>query len=112
MERNTWVLQELPQGRRAIGVKWVLKIKVNAQGELEKFKARLVAKGYSQVKGLDFNDTYAPVSRFTTFRALMAKAAHEGLHIVQLDVKNAFLYGTLDETEIYMKQPPGYEDGT
>ena len=79
---------------------------------LEKFKARLVAKGYSQVKGVDFNETYAPVSRFTTFRALMAVAAHDGLHATQLDVKNAFLYGELDETEIFMQQPPGFEDGT
>jgi len=66
MERDTWELTALPPGRPAIGVKWLLKVKTNAKGELEKFKARLVAKGFSQVKGIDFNDTYAPVSRFTT----------------------------------------------
>jgi len=103
---NVFTLEELPPGRRAIGVKWIMKVKLNAKGELDKFKARLVAKGYSQVKGVDFNDTYAPVSRFTTFRALMAKAAQEELHMKQLDVKNAFLYGNLDETDIYMQQPP------
>ena len=112
IERNTWELVELPPGRRAIGVKWVLKIKTNAQGDLEKFKARLVAKGYAQVKGVDYDDTYAPVSRFTTFRALMALTAHEGYHVSQLDVKNAFLYGDLDQTEIYMQQPEGKSDGT
>jgi len=89
-----------------------MKVKLNAKGELDKFKARLVAKGYSQVEGVDFNDIYAPVSRFTTFRALMAKAAQEDLHMKQLDVKNAFLYGNLDETDIYMQQPPRFEDGT
>jgi len=93
MERDTWELAELPPGRRAIGVKWLLKIKTNAKGELEKFKARLVAKGFSQVKGIDFNDTYAPVSRFTTLRVLMAMTAHDDLIVTQLDVKNAFLYG-------------------
>ena len=112
IERNTWELVELPPGRRAIGVKWVLKIKTKADGSLEKFKARLVAKGYAQVKGVDYDDTYAPVSRFTTFRALMAKTAHEDLHVSQLDVKNAFLYGTLDETEIFMQQPELMNDGT
>jgi hypothetical protein len=112
LERNTWELKELPWGRRAIGVKWLLKVKTTATGLVDKFKARLVAKGYSQVKGVDFNNTYAPVSRFTTLRVLMAKTAIENLHVTQLDVKNAFLYGTLDETELYMKQPPGYDDGT
>jgi hypothetical protein len=112
VERNTWELQELPPGRRAIGVKWVLKIKTTATGELEKFKARLVAKGYSQVKGIDYNDTYAPVSRFTTFRTLMSLTAIDRLYVIQLDVKNAFLYGDLEETELYMQQPPGYHDGT
>jgi hypothetical protein len=112
LERQTWELTELPPGRRAVGVKWVFKVKTNAAGELEKFKARLVAKGYSQVKGIDFNDTYAPVSRFTTFCTLMAIAAAESMHVKQLDVKNAFLYGDLEETEIYMQQPEGYEDGT
>jgi hypothetical protein len=71
-----------------------------------------VAKGYSQVKGVDFNDTYAPVSRFTTFRAMLAKTAQDGLFVKQLDIKNAFLYGELEETDIYMHQPPGFEDGT
>jgi hypothetical protein len=112
VERNTWELQELPPGRRAIGVKWVLKIKTTATGELEKFKARLVAKGYSQVKGVYYNDTYAPVSRFTTFRTLMSLTAIGRLHVIQLDVKNAFLYGDLEETELYMQQPPGYHDDT
>lgn len=67
-------------------------------------QGRLVTKGYSQVKGIDYNDTYVLVCRLTTFRALMAVTAHEDYHVAQLDVKNAFLYGSLDETEIYMQQ--------
>lgn len=112
VEQNTWELTELPPGRRPIGVKWVFKIKTNAVGEIEKFKARLVARGFSQIPGVDFEDTYAPVSRYTTFRVLMALAANQQWEIIQLDVKNAFLYGELEETELYMKQPPGYSNGT
>jgi hypothetical protein len=75
-ERGTWVLEELPEGRRPVGVKWVFKIKSKPDGSLDKFKARMVAKGYSQVRGVDFLDTYAPVSRFTTLRVLLALAVH------------------------------------
>jgi len=97
MERDTWELAEPATRVGAIGVKWLLKIKTNAKGELEKFKARLVAKGFSQVKGIDFNDTYAQVSRFTTLRVLIAMTAHDDLIVTQLDVKNAFPYEKLDE---------------
>jgi len=86
-------------------------VKTQPDGSIERFKARLVAKGFSQVEGADYFETYAPVSRYTTTRALLAVITLRQLYTVQLDVKNAFLYGDLD-AEIYMKQPPGYEDGT
>ena len=111
VERGTFTLEMLPPGKRPVGCKWVFKVKTNTDGSLKRWKARLVAQGFTQIEGVDFRETYAPVSRFTTFRVLSAIAAAKDLHIQLLDVKNAFLYGDLD-TVIYMKQPPLMDDGT
>ena len=111
MERGTWELTELPAGKKPVGVKWVFKVKTNADGSLDKFKARLVAKGFTQIEGEDFYQIFAPVSDYTTARMLLAVAAVRKHAIIQLDVKNAFLYGDID-AQIYMKQPEGYHDGT
>ena len=110
-ERGTWELVELPKGQRPVGVKWVFKVKTNADGSIERFKARLVAKGFTQVHMQDYFETYAPVSDYTTARLLLAVVAVKQLHLVQLDVKNAFLYGGMDAT-VFMKQPEGYDDGS
>jgi hypothetical protein len=72
-------------------------------------KARLVAKGYSQVEGLDFDETYAPVARLESIRILLAYATYHGFKLYQMDVKNAFLNGPIKE-EVYVEQPPGFED--
>jgi hypothetical protein len=111
MERGTWELTELPPGKKPVGVTWVFKVKTNADGSLDKFKARLVAKGFTQIEGEDFYQIFAPVSDYTTARMLLAVAAVRKHAIIQLDVKNAFLYGDID-AQIYMKQPEGYHDGT
>lgn len=110
MKNGTWTLCDLPLDRKAIQCKWVFKIKRKFDGSIDKYKARLCAKGYSQKKGFDYNETYAPVAKLTTFRVLMAVACHEDLMIHQMDVTCAFLNGLLDE-EIYMVQPEGYEVG-
>jgi len=112
VDRDTYVLERLPPGKSAIGVKWIFKVKLKGDGSIERFKARMVVRGFTQIKGEDYNETYAPVSRFTTFRVMMAIKAVQGLHIKQLDVGNAFLYGKMAEHVLYMKQPPGLEDGT
>lgn len=107
LENDTWELVDLPPGRRAIGCKWVFKIKLNDLNEIARYKARLVAKGFSQVPGIDYDDTYAPVVRFTSIRLLVALAAENGWFMHQMDVTTAFLNGDLDK-EIYMVQPEGY----
>ena len=104
---NTWELVELPKGSQPIGVKWVFKKKMNAQGEIERYKARLVAKGYKQKAGVDYDEVFAPVARMETIRLLISQAAQFKWPIFQMDVKTAFLNGVLEE-EVYVEQPLGY----
>lgn len=107
---NTWERTELPDGAKAIDVKWVYKTKLTSTGEIERYKARLVVKGFQQREGVDFTEIFAPTSKHATLRALVATVCALDLELHQLDVKTAFLNGSLEET-IYIKQPPGYEEG-
>lgn len=105
---NTWSLIELPRNKNLVDCKWIFKIKRNDHGNIVRYKARLVARGFTQVKGFDYGETYAPVTRLSTFRVLLVIANQFGLHVHQMDVTCAFLQGDLKE-EIYMKQPIGFE---
>ncbi|KAD2393870.1 hypothetical protein E3N88_40847 [Mikania micrantha] len=106
-KNTTWDLTDLPEGKNAVGVKWTYKTKVGPDGEVSRYKARLVAKGYSQIEGIDYTETFAPVARFETIRVVIAIAAHRGWKLHQLDVKTAFLNGELTD-EIYVQQPEGF----
>ncbi|GKD11562.1 retrovirus-related pol polyprotein from transposon TNT 1-94 [Tanacetum coccineum] len=107
VSNNTWELSDLPPGSKAIGCRWVFRIKYHTDGSIQTFKARLVIQGFSQRQGVDYFDTYAPVARITSIRVLFALASIYNLPIHQMDVKTAFLNGDLDE-EVYMKQPEGF----
>jgi len=102
IEKNgTWKLSKLPTGHKAIGLKWVFKLKRNADGEIVKHKARLVAKGYVQKHGVDYDEVFAPVARIDTVKLILALAANRGWKVHHLDVKTAFLNGDLEE-EVYV----------
>ena len=101
-------MNELPIGRKAVGYKWVFKLKLNPDNLIAQYKARLVAKGYSQVPGQDFTETTSPVARLASYRTLLALAVKLNLEAHHLDIETAFFNGTLDE-EIYMKAPDRFD---
>ena len=108
-ENKTWDLVKLPKGKNVVGCKWVYKTKHDSNGNVSRHKARLVAKGYAQMQGIDYDETFAPVAKMATLRTILAVGAARRWVLHHMDVKNAFLHGNLEE-EVYMCQPPGFED--
>lgn len=108
-KNQNWDLVSLPKGRKAIGNRWFFRVKQNQVGQVERFEARLVAKGFSQKRGIDYDEAFAPVAKFTSIRILFSLADKYSLSVHQMDVKTAFRNGILDEG-IYMAQPDGYVD--
>jgi hypothetical protein len=105
---EVWHLVPHPN-QNIVGTKWVFRNKQDEHGVVTRNKAQLVAKGYSQVEGLDFNETYAPVARLESIHILLAYATYHGFKLYQMDVKSAFLNEPIKE-EVYIEQPPGFED--
>ena len=105
--KDVWDLEEIPKGAKTVGCKWVYKIKYDSKGNVEKYKARLVAKGFTQREGIDYNETFSPVSCKDSFRIITALVAHFDLELDQMDVKTTFLNGDLKE-HVYMKHPKGF----
>ncbi|KAK8526380.1 hypothetical protein V6N12_020852 [Hibiscus sabdariffa] len=106
---NVWTLVDRPHDKSTIGTKWVFRNKLDESGNIVRNKARLVAQGYTQEEGIDFDETYAPVARMEAIRMLLAFACHHEFKLFQMDVKSAFLNGFINE-EVYVEQPPGFED--
>ncbi|GJR39794.1 retrovirus-related pol polyprotein from transposon TNT 1-94 [Tanacetum coccineum] len=103
---KVWTLVPLPNGKIAIGSKWVFRNKKDEHGITTKNKAKLVSQGYSQEEGIDYDETFAPIARMEAIRIFLAFATYMNFKVYQMDVKSAFLNGKLKE-EVYVKQPPG-----
>jgi hypothetical protein len=113
IRNNTWEAEpisgNIAQEKRALGTKWVFKIKRGADGQILQYKARLVVKGYEQRYGLDYDQTFAGVVRAATWRTILGLAAVSDWAIEQMDVKSAFLHGKIDDEEVYIEQPPSWQ---
>ncbi|GJY44883.1 putative ribonuclease H-like domain-containing protein [Tanacetum coccineum] len=107
--QNVWILVDFPNGKRVIGTKWVYRNKKDERGIIVRNKPRLVSLGYRQEEGIDYDEVFAPVARIEAIRIFLAFASYMRFIVYQMDVKSAFLYGTIDE-EVYVSQPPGFVD--
>lgn len=110
-QHAVWVLVKPPRGRKILGCRWIFSRKRGPDGRVLRYKARIVLKGYAQRPGIDFKDLYSPVARFETIKCILALSAKEHLTVYQFDVKTAFLSADID-TELFMHQPEGFDDGT
>ncbi|GJT02221.1 putative ribonuclease H-like domain-containing protein [Tanacetum coccineum] len=107
--QQVWILMDLPKGKRAITTKWVFRNKKDERGIVIRNKARLVTQGHRQEEGIDYEEVFAPVARLEAIRLFLAYGSFIGFLVYQMDVKSAFLYGTIKE-EVYVTQPPGFKD--
>ncbi|GJT40734.1 putative ribonuclease H-like domain-containing protein [Tanacetum coccineum] len=107
--QQVWILVDFPNEKRAIGTKWVFRNKKDERGIVIRNKARLVAQGHRQEEGIDYEEFFAPVARIEAIRLFLAYDSFMGFLVHQMDVKSAFLYGTIEE-EVYVTQPPGFKD--
>ncbi|KAL0678032.1 hypothetical protein Bca4012_006013 [Brassica carinata] len=108
IKNDTWYESELPKGKKAVSSRWIFTIKYLANGQIDRKKTRLVARGFTQIYGEDYIDTFAPVAKLHTVRIVLSIATNLEWDLWQMDVKNAFLQGELED-EVYMLPPPGLE---
>jgi hypothetical protein len=108
MRNDVWEIVPRPESKSMVGSRWVYKIKQGADGSVEKCKAKFVAKEFSQVEGIDYDETFAPVARYSSVRVILAISAQIGWKVHQMDVKIAILNEVVEE-EIYVEHPEGFE---
>nr|GEW42737.1 ribonuclease H-like domain, reverse transcriptase, RNA-dependent DNA polymerase [Tanacetum cinerariifolium] len=107
--QKVWILVDLPYGKRVIGTKWVFRNKNDERGIMVRNKARLVVQGHTQEDRINYEEVFTPVARIEAIRLFLAYASFMGFMVYQIDVKSAFLYGTIEE-EVYVCQLLGFED--
>jgi hypothetical protein len=108
VHNDVWDVVLRPVGKSVVTSRWLYKTNIAANGSVEKHKARFVARGFSQIEGVDYDETFAPVARYTSIRTIIAIAAEMGWRIHQMDVKTTFLNGFIEE-DVYIEQPQGFE---
>jgi hypothetical protein len=108
VKNNAWGIVPRPIDKSMVGSRWIYKVKQVVDGSVEKYKARFVTQGFSQIEGIDYGDTFAPVARYSSIRSILALLAQMGWRIHQMDVKTAFLNGIIEE-EVYIEHPEGFE---
>ena len=108
IKNDVWEIVPRPEGKSVVSSKWIFKIKCAADSSIEKYKARFIARGFSQNEGIDYEDNFASITRYTSARAVLAIAASKGWKVHQIDVKTIFLNGKIAE-EVYLEQPEGFE---
>jgi len=108
MKNDVWEVVPRPEGKSMVTSRWLYKVKHVADGSIEKFKARFVARGFSRVEGVDYEETFAPMARYTSIHSIISIATEMDWKIHQMDVKTTFLNGFIQE-EVYIEQPQGFE---
>ena len=108
VRNSVWDVVPRPENKSVVSSRWLYKLKKATDSSVEKHKARFVARGFSQVKGIDYDDNFAPVARYSSIRSMLALSTQMGWKIHQMDVKTAFLNGHIEE-EVYIEQPEGFE---
>ena len=108
-KNDTWDVVKLPREKKIVGCKWVFAIKSKANGTVKRYKARLVVKGFTQTHGIDYQETFSHVANINSIRVLLSLTINANRQLYQLDVKNVFLNGDLEE-EMFMSLPLGFEE--
>jgi hypothetical protein len=107
IKNNVWDIVQRPKDKSVVSSKWMYKIKHEADGSVEKFKARFVDRGFTQKEGIDYKETFSPVARYTSVRAIISLASVLGWKLHQMDVKTTFLNGNIEQ-EVFVEQPDGF----
>ena len=107
VRNNAWEIVPRPVGKLVVGSRWIYKVKQATNGSVEKYKARFVSRGFSQIEGIEYEETFALVARYSSILTILALLARMGWHIHQMDVKIAFLNGIIEE-KVYIEQPKGF----